>query len=202
MNTRVFARLMALSAAPLLGSCGFVVTVGAGGTVVSGTVGAATGTSVPVATEYRLGLVRYSLFGPGANQLEAAEFLTPIAIGGGVGAFAAGLPPSVDLGSEGTKGFYRVVVYDDAVDDDTYDQRADGTGVEDRVLADSANGRAEGGDRSLVYVTDHQEYAPGKTLVRGWNLITDPNRDTNLAVAFGTSDDTVSQTLTGVRITY
>jgi hypothetical protein len=165
------AKLMALSgAALLLGSCGLLANVGGGGPVLMGTVSAATGTAVPAASEYRMALVRYSIFGPGASELEAAEFLTPFTLSGGAGAFTGSLPASVDVGSGNTRAYYRVIVFDDVVDDNKYDRNAtNGAGAKDRLLADSANGKGEGGNRYLIYANDNQDYVAGKPLSKGWN---------------------------------
>ena len=198
-----FARLSLLPAVALLGACGVVGNVTAGGPVVTGTVGTAAGAAVPAATDYRMTLVRYTTFGTGATGLGSAEFLTPFALSGGTGAFTGGLPASVEIGSGASRAYYRVVVYDDIVDDNRFDANAtNGAGGKDRVLADSANGKAAGGDRYLVFASDNQDYVPGKPLVRGWNLIVDPNRDTNPTLGTGLGDDTVSATLTGVNVTY
>jgi hypothetical protein len=204
VHVPTMAKLMALSGATLLlGSCGLVANVGGGGPVVTGTVSAASGTVVPAASEYRMALVRYSLFGPGASELEAAEFLTPFTLSGGVGAFTGSLPASIDVGAGNNRAYYRVIVYDDLVDDNKYDRNAtNGAGAKDRSLADSANGKGEGGNRYLIYATDNQDFAAGKPLSKGWNLVVDPNRDTNLVLNAGTTDDTVTQSITGVNITY
>jgi hypothetical protein len=197
-------KLMALSgAALLLGSCGLLANVGGGGPVVTGTVSAASGSAVPAASEYRMALVRYNIFGPGASELEAAEFLTPFVLSGGTGGFSGSLPASVDVGSGNTRAYYRVVVFDDLVDDNKYDRNAsNGAGAKDRLLADSANGKAEGGNRYLIYASDNQDFVAGKPLSKGWNLVVDPNRDTNLVLNVGTADDTVTQAISGVNISY
>jgi hypothetical protein len=197
-------KLLSLSgAALLLGSCGLLSNIGSGGPVVTGTVSATPGTAVPAASEYRMTLVRYSLFGPDASELEAAEFLTPFTLSGGVGSFTGSLPASIDVGSGNTRAFYRVIVYDDLVDDNKYDRNAvNGAGAKDRLLADSANGKGEGGNRYLIFATDNQDFVAGKPLSKGWNLVVDPNRDTNLVLGIGTADDTVTQVIGGVSITY
>lgn len=197
-------KMMLLSgAALLLGSCGLLANIGGGGSVVTGTVSAAPGTAVPAASEYRMTLLRYSPFGPGASELEDAEFLTPFTLSGGAGAFTGSLPASIDVGSGNTRAYYRVVVYDDLIDDNKYDRNAtNGAGAKDRLLADSANGKGEGGNRYLIYVTDNQNFVAGKPLSKGWNLVVDPNRDTTLVLNVGTADDTVTQAIGGVNITY
>jgi hypothetical protein len=197
------AKFLALSTGVLfLGSCGLIGNVISGGPAVSGTVSAAEGQTATPATEYRLSLVRYNIFGPNAEELEAADFASPITLNGGTGAFAGSLPPTIGTGT-GTRAYFRVVVYDDIVDDNKYDRNAtNSANAKDRILADSANGKAEGGNRYLVYVSDNQDYVANKPLKKGWNLITDPNRDTNLSLNFGTDDDVVTQTLTGINIKY
>jgi hypothetical protein len=197
-------KFLALSAGViLLGSCGVIGNVISGGPAISGTVATVeTGQTAPAATEYRLSLVRYSFFGSTSTELESADFASPITINSGVGAFAGSLPPTISIGSD-TRAYFRVVVYDDIVDDNKYDRNAtNGAGAKDRLLADSANGKADGGDRYLVYVNDNQDYVTGKPLVKGWNMITDPQRDTNVSLNLGTSDDVVTQTLTGISIKY
>jgi hypothetical protein len=198
------AKLMALSGAALiLGSCGLLANVGGGGPVVTGTISTASGSAVPAASEYRMALVRYTIFGPGASELEAAEFLTPFILSGGTGGFSGSLPASVDVGSGNTRAYYRVIVFDNLVDDNKYDRNAsNGAGAKDRLLADSANGKAEGGNRYLIYASDNQDFVAGKPLSKGWNLVVDPNRDTNLVLNVGTADDTVTQAISGVNVTY
>ncbi len=197
-------KFLVLSAGVLmLGSCGVIGNVISGGPAVSGTVATVeTGQTPPAATEYRLSLVRYSVFGPNSTELESADFASPITINSGAGAFAGSLPPTISIGGE-TRAYFRVVVYDDIVDDNKYDRNAtNGAGARDRVLADSANGKADGGDRYLVYVNDNQDYVAGKPLTKGWNLVTDPQRDTNVTLSLGTGDDVVTQALTGISIKY
>jgi hypothetical protein len=200
MNMKNIGLKFALAAASVigLGSCGVLGNVGGGGPVVTGAVA---GTATP-ATDYRLALVRYSFFGPGAAELEAAQFLNAFSLTGGVGAYTGSLPKTIDLGAE-TRAFFRVVVYDDINDDDRYDRNAtNSAGGKDRILTDSANAKADGGDRYLVYATDNQDLVAGKPLGKGWNLVIDVNRDTNLSLGTGTADDTLTQTLTGVSISY
>lgn len=200
--TRNLRLVVVASAAPLLGACGLLGNPISGGPVVTGTVAVSATGSLPAAVEYRMAIVRYSVFGAGASELEAAEFLTPFALTGGTGAYTGSLPPSVDTAGV-TRAFYRVVVYDDIVDDNKYDRNAtNGAGAKDRLLADSANGKADGGDRYLVYSTDNQDFASGKPLAKGWNLVVDVNRDTNLTLGTGTADDIVTQTLTGLNVAY
>ena len=181
-----------------LGSCGLLGNVGGGGPVVTGNVAGV----APAAADYRLALVRYSTFGANTTELEAAQFLNAFTLTGGVGAYTGSLPKTIDIGG-GTKAFFRVVVFDDINDDNKYDRDAtNSAGGKDRILTDSANGKADGGDRYLVYATDNQDLVAGKPLVKGWNLVIDANRDTNLTLNTGTADDTISQTLTGVSLNY
>jgi hypothetical protein len=191
---------LALAAATVLGlgSCGLLGNVGGGGPVVTGVVA---GTATP-GTDYRLALVRYSLFGPGGTELEAAQFLNAFSLTGGTGAYTGSLPKTIDLGAD-TRAYFRVVVYDDINDDDKYDRNAtNSAGGKDRILTDSANGKADGGDRYLVYAIDNQDLVAGKPLGKGWNLVVDVNRDTNLSLGTGTADDAITQTLTGLSISY
>lgn len=189
---------LALGSAIALSSCGLLGNAISGGPVVTGNV---TGTA-PAATEYRLAIVRYSAFGPSATELESAEFAAAFAVTGGVGAYTGTLPATIDVGG-GTRGIFRVVIYDDINDDNKYDRNAtNGAGQKDKLLTDSANGKVSDGDRYLVYATDNQDYGGGKVLVKGWNLVVDVNKDTNLTLGTGTADDTVTQTITGVSISY
>jgi hypothetical protein len=182
-----------------LSSCGLLGNAFGGGPAFSGGVEGV----VPASTNYSLALVRFTTFGgTSAEQSQTAAFATTIKINGGNGGYSGFLVPSIELGSDSQR-YYKVVVYEDKTNDDRYDLDAtNSTGEKDRLLADSTNGKSAGGNRFFVYAKNDGEWVAGKPIKAGWNLVTDVNKDTTTDIAIGRGDDTVSQNLGGITITY
>ncbi len=182
-----------------LTSCGLLGNVISGG---PGFAGGVNGTA-PAASNYGLSMLRFTSFG-GANteQSETAAFATAIQITGGVGGFSGTLVATLDLGTD-TQRFYKFIVYEDKTNDAKYDMDAtNGNGEKDRLLADSTNGKAAGGNRFLVFAKTAGEWTSGKPIKAGWNMVTDVDRNTTTDVNLGRGDDVVTQSLAGITITY
>ena len=154
-------------------------------------------------SNYGLALVRFTTFGGASGeQSQTAAFATTIKINGGTGGFSGFLVPNIELGTDNQR-FYKVVVFEDKTNDDRYDLDAtNSTGEKDRLLADSMNGKALGGNRFFVYAKNDGTWTAGTPVKMGWNLVTDVNRDTTTDVNLGRADDLVSQNLGGITITY
>jgi hypothetical protein len=197
MNIKHYVALGVVAAG--LSSCGLFGNAFSGGPLFSGNV---EGTA-PSAANYKLAAVRFSTFGgTGNEQSENASFATAIQIAGGTGDYTGSLAPSVELGSDAQR-FYKFVVYEDNTGDGKYDLDATSSdGKKDRLLADSTNGKTASGNRFLVYAANDGTWTAGQTIKKGWNLVTDKNKDTTVDVAVGRTDDIVTQALGGITITY
>ena len=188
-------------------SCGLFGNALGGGPAFSGVVATTPPAGVPAASSYKLALVRFTDFGnTGSDTIQAAAFATTISINGGTGAFSGFLAPTIDLGNDNQR-FYKVAIYDDKTKDDIYNTTATGpNGEKDVLLADSTNGKTASGNRFFLYAKVDGTWSAGadKAIKAGWNLVTDPSKDSSLTVDFGRSDDKVTQAggFGGIDITY
>jgi hypothetical protein len=182
-------------------SCGLLGNTLSGGPQFSGSVGG----TAPTAGSYKLALVRFTDFGTsGSDTFQAAAFATTIRINGGTGVYSGALVPTIDLGNDNLR-FYKIAVYDDKTGDDIYNTNAQNTnGERDVILADSVNGKANGGNRFFVFAKADTTWTSGKTLKAGWNLVTDVNKDSSTTLDVGRSDDAITQAggFGGVDIVY
>lgn len=182
-------------------SCNLLGNAVQGGPAFSGVVATTPPAGVPAASSYKLALVRFTDFGNPPNTVQAAAFATTIAINGGTGAYSGFLAPAIDLNGDARR-FYKVAVYDDKNNDDKYDTSAAGT--QDVVLADSIAANAPGGRRFFVYSNADDLWTTGKILRVGWNLVSDPTKNSSVTTDLGRGDDTVTQAggFGGIDITY
>jgi hypothetical protein len=182
-----------------LTSCGLLGNALGGGPAFAGGVNG----TAPASSNYSLALIRFTTFGgTSSEQSQTAAFATTIKINGGTGGFSGFLVPSVDMGSDAQR-FYKVAVFEDKTGDDRYDLDAtNSSGQKDVLLADSMNGKADGGNRFLVFSREAGTWTTGKPLGAGWNLVTDVDRNTTTDANIGRADDVVSQNLSGITITY
>ena len=205
MNIKQLIALGAL--ATVFSSCGLLGNAVGGGPAFSGTVATTPPAGAPAASSYKLALVRFTDFGnTGSDTIQAAAFSTTVQVNGGTGVFSGFLAPTIDL-SDNDRRFYKVVVYDDKTNDDIYNTVATGpNGEKDVLLADSANGKTASGNRFFVYVKVDGAWTAGenKALKAGWNLVTDPSKDSSVTADLGRADDTVTQAggFGGIEITY
>ncbi len=199
MNIKQLIALGAL--ATVFSSCGLFGNALGGGPAFSGTVSTTPPAGVPTASSYKLALVRFTDFTTPPNTVQAAAFATSIAINGGTGAYSGFLSPAIDLNGEARR-FYKVAVYDDKNNDDKYDTSAAGT--QDAVLADSIATNAPGGRRFFVYSSTDDLWTTGKVLKIGWNLVSDPTKNSSVTADVGRNDDTVTQAggFGGIEIAY
>ncbi len=191
--------VLAVATGLALSSCGLFGNIIGGGPGFSGGVDGA----APAASNYRLAMLRFTTFGGASNeQSETAGFATAITINGGTGGFSGTLVPNLDLGND-TQRFYKLIVFEDKTTEGKYDLDATSSnGEKDKLLADSTNGKALGGNRFLVYAKADGTWTAGKPLKQGWNLVTDVDRNTTTDANIGRGDDLVSQSLVGITITY
>jgi hypothetical protein len=197
MNVR---QVLALGLVGLgLSSCNLLGNAVSGGPAFSGDVI----NTPPAASNYKLALIRFSTFGGSdSEQSQTAGFTTTIQIAGGNGVYSGFLVPTLDIGGDAQR-YFKVAVYEDKTNDDRYDLTATNSdGQKDVLLADSINGKAPGGNRFLVYAAQDGEWAAGKPLKKGWNLVVDVERNTTTDIALGRSDDQVTQGLGGITIAY
>ena len=182
-------------------SCGLLGNAIGGGPAFSGTVSTTPPAGVPAASSYKLALVRFTDFTNPPNTVQAAAFATTIQLNGGTGAYSGFLSPAIDLNGD-TRRFYKVAVYDDKNNDDKYDTSAAGT--QDAVLADSIDKNAPGARRFFVYSNADDLWTTGKVLKAGWNLVSDPSRDSSVTADAFRSDDAVTQAtgFGGIEIAY
>lgn len=199
MNVKQLIALGAL--ATVFSSCGLFGNALGGGPAFSGVVATTPPASVPAASSYKLALVRFTDFAAPPNTVQAAAFATTIAINGGTGAYSGFLSPAIDLNGEARR-FYKVAVFDDKNNDDKYDTSAPGT--QDAVLADSIAANAPGGRRFFVYSSTDDLWTTGKVLKTGWNLVSDPTKNSSVTADLGRGDDTVTQAggFGGIDIAY
>ena len=208
MNIKQLIALGAL--ATVFSSCGLLGNAVSGGPAFSGTV-ATTVTNppagAPAASSYKLALVRFTDFGnAGSDTIQAAAFSTTIQINGGTGVFSGFLTPTIDLGNSDQR-FYKVAIYDDKDKNDIYNTTATGpSGEKDVLLADSANSKTASGNRFFLYAKVDGTWSTGadKDIKAGWNLVTDPSKDSSVTVDALRSDDKVTQAggFGGIDITY
>ncbi len=191
--------VLAVATGLALSSCGLIGNIAGGG---PGFAGGVDGTA-PTASNYRLATLRFTTFGGTSNeQSETAAFATAITINGGTGGFSGTLVANLDLGND-TQRFYKLIVFEDKTTEGKYDLDATSSnGEKDKLLADSTNGKAIGGNRFLVYSKADGTWTANKPLKQGWNLVTDVDRNTTTDANIGRGDDIVSQSLAGITITY
>ena len=187
-------------------SCNLLGNAVQGGPAFSGVVASTPPAGAPAASSYKLALVAFTDFGnSGSDTIQAAAFSTTVQVNGGTGIFSGFLAPTIDLGSSDQR-FYKVVVYDDKTNDDIYNTVATGPkGEKDVLLADSTNGKTANGNRFFVYAKVDGTWTTGISLKAGWNLVTDPNKDSKVTADLGVrSDDKVTQAggFGGIDITY
>ncbi len=205
MNIKQLIALGAL--ATVFSSCGLFGNALGGGPAFSGTVATTPPAGAPAASSYKLALVRFTDFGnTGSDTIQAAAFADTVQVNGGTGAFSGFLAPTIDLGDNDQR-FYKVVVYDDKTKDGIYNTIATGSnGEKDVLLADSANGKTASGNRFFVYAKLDGTWTTGenKAIKAGWNLVTDPSKNSSVTADLGRGDDLVTQAggFGGVDITY
>ena len=205
MNIKQLIALGAL--ATVFSSCGLLGNAVGGGPAFSGTVATTPPAGAPAASSYKLALVRFTDFGnTGSDTIQAAAFSTTVQVNGGTGLFSGFLAPTIDLGNDDRR-FYKIAVYDDKTNDDIYNTVATGpNGEKDVLLADSTNGKTANGNRFFLYAKVDGTWSTGaeKEIKAGWNLVTDPSKDSSVTADLGRSDDKVTQAggLGGIDITY